>query len=184
MNDRIPVFCYGSNGTTQLQERVCNSTLVSYGAFVEGYRRIFAGYSSKWDGGVASIICTGQSDDTCRGSVVLLSQQELHLLDQFEGITADPFSIDPLVNVYRRTWINVNSADQSLLDLMGLAVPVTMKAIAYIRNDDDWVSYPSESYLLACHRNISPFWPDLDGSNSVLVMAKSGELHGEFRVKT
>ena len=185
MDDQtIPVFCYGSNGTKQLQERVCNSTLVSYSAYVEGYRRIFAGYSTKWEGGVASIVNTNQSDDVCRGSVVFLSEQELKLLDHFEGISAsgDPFSIDPSVNVYRRSWVSLLSTDSLLLSLRGQSSSTTIRAIAYIRNDDEWGSYPREAYLTACHRNISPFWPDLDGNQSLRVMDRFGKLRGEFRV--
>lgn len=168
---KTPCFCYGSNSTNQLRERVGNPNIESFGCELPGFRRIFAGNSVKWGGGgVASIVPS--EDSSCRGSFVWLSDDEFKKLDYFEGISADsdPFNADFSINRYRRCHVKISTLSGETID-----------AIAYIRNCTTWEGYPSDAYLTACYSNISAFWPRLDGDGYIDVYDETGEKKGQFR---
>ena len=84
MEGRRLCFCYGSNSVTQLKQRVQNDQLVAHPAFAPGWRRVFAGDSSKWGGGgTASILpAPGAADARVNGSVVYLTMAEFDRLDR------------------------------------------------------------------------------------------------------
>jgi gamma-glutamylcyclotransferase (GGCT)/AIG2-like uncharacterized protein YtfP len=125
---RFKVFCYGSNGTKQLTERVqaAPGEIVAKGAVLKGYKRVFAGYSERWEGGVASIHPATEKSRVF-GSVVELTQRQIKLLDQYEG-------------GYKRTKINVTIGTKDV------------ECFVYIKKDHTFVSPPSHDYLRAIRR--------------------------------
>lgn len=77
------VFCYGSNGIKQIEERTGARDLVAYPAYMPNMVRIFAGYSKRWNGGVAGLY--PKDGERCYGTVLELSERELERLDAYEG---------------------------------------------------------------------------------------------------
>lgn len=169
--ERHAVFSYGSNGVAQLRERCQNDALTAEAAFMPSYRRIFCGISRKWDGGGIASIIKASADHRCVGTVTMLSAHELALLDRHEGIAdgMDPFGHE---GHYRREEVT------AVLVADGTAVT----AIAYVRNDHAWDAFPSEKYLMSCHRHLSPFWPKLDGDGSLVVTDVGGTERGRWRL--
>ena len=166
----IALFCYGSNNTEQVRQRVNNNKIISRPCTLPFYRRIFAGNVGGWKGGVASIVYINNEKIACRGTYVLLTEEELKKMDKFEGITSNnPFDSNPYKNVYRRQNVKIQIVNGKMLD-----------AIAYVKNDQKWIAYPSEPYLNACYKNIKPFWSNLDGDNSLLIYDSVGNLHGKY----
>jgi hypothetical protein len=70
------LFSYGSNNITQLSTRIKRNILKSeiIPAYIENYTRIFCFYSSKWNGGVASIY--PDKDKLVFGSLIMLNEKE------------------------------------------------------------------------------------------------------------
>ena len=174
------VFCYGSNSTAQLRERVGNPALQSHACFLPGHRRIFAGYSERWQGAAASLITHDRDDVCCVGSAVQLTKEEMERLDRFEGISVqnDPFDHHPEVNVYRRAWVDIVVVHRE--GTTEETKEVKQQAIAYVKNDHVWKDMPSEAYLQACWRNIQPFWPQVDGQGFLDVYNAAGDLMGQY----
>ena len=168
----IPLFCYGSNGIEQVRRRVNNYSLKSYKCELPFYRRIFAGRSSGWqNGGVASIIHVDDPKVSCRGTCVFLSEEEMKKMDKFEGIVSNnPYDKNPYVNVYSRENVKIKTSNGTILD-----------GIAYVKNDNNWLAYPSNDYLNACYKNIYLFWKDLDGNNTIMIYDNKGVERGRYR---
>ena len=162
------VFSYGSNGISQLRERVRNETLAGQPAVLEHACRVFAGAAKRWgDGAVASIVpCVGHA---CYGNVAMLTDDELLLLDGYERGTRETLSADPYEadGVYRRQDVRVRLfatpadvvAAAATIGAGGDAGGTMIDAVAYVKVDLDWVRPPHESYVAACKRNLDEFWP-------------------------
>jgi len=77
------LFCYGSNGVEQLQRRLnLENKPSATSAYLDNHERVFAGYSRRWKGGVATVV-------PCRnkrvyGIIVVLTEEQLKRLDSFE----------------------------------------------------------------------------------------------------
>jgi gamma-glutamylcyclotransferase (GGCT)/AIG2-like uncharacterized protein YtfP len=127
------LFSYGSNNTRQLAERVgrVDPPFRAVKAVLPEHVRIFAGFSSRWNGAPASVYPRSSSFVT--GTVVEISEEELLKLDTFEtGYTR----VQKVV--YLHTLPNV---------------PVT--AHIYVKNEHyHKEALPSQSYLHAIHSNI------------------------------
>ena len=119
------VFCYGSNNLKQLTTRTGHiGQFEYYPARLDGYKRVFAGYSERWKGGVASIApASGQHVD---GLLVNLTKDELTKLDQYE--TGYKHKRVIVINLENKTQI---------------------KAIVYIKTDSTYTHPPSARYLKA-----------------------------------
>ena len=126
MENKIPIFSYGSNSISQLKGRLENYDLISYPAYANGYKRIFCGYSKNWNGGVASLI--KKKFVKTYGIVVYLDNNELSKLDLFE---VNYLKENILCNVM----INNNY--------------IECNCITYIAKDNKWNTLPSEQYLTA-----------------------------------
>ena len=126
MENKIPIFSYGSNSISQLKGRVENFNLISYPAFVYGYKRIFCGYSNNWNGGVASLI--KKKYIKTYGIVVYLDNNELSKLDSYE------------INYVK---------EEIVCNIMINNIYVECKCFTYIANDTKFLSLPSEQYLVA-----------------------------------
>lgn len=143
----------------QLRERVHNPRLASTSATLPDAERVFGGWSDRWGGAVASIIpsFTGRA---VLGSVVMLSDSELELLDGFEG--CDPADVYGRGGVYRRQDVEVRSGED------------TRCAVAYVKNSLEWRGPPSEAYLAACRTHLLDVW-DAEAA-AVEIRDGTGEL--------
>jgi hypothetical protein len=126
MENKIPIFSYGSNSISQLKGRLENYDLISYPAYANGYKRIFCGYSKNWNGGVASLI--KKKFIKTYGIVVYLDNNELSKLDLFEKNYLKE-------NILCNVMINNNY--------------IEVDCITYIAKDNKWNTFPSEQYLIA-----------------------------------
>ncbi len=127
------LFSYGSNNTRQLAERVgrTDPPFRAVKAILPNHVRIFAGYSSRWNGAPASVFPRHCSLVT--GTVVEISEEELEKLDSFETGYS---------RVQRTVYL------QSLPN-------VPLIAHIYIKNEHyHREALPSPSYLEAINRNI------------------------------
>lgn len=123
----IPIFCYGSNHLKQLKHRIGREGLIaSRAAVLHGYCRVFAGYSERWGGGVASIHPCKRAK--VYGSIVYLTRTEVAKLSGFEmGYSLREVAVAV-----------VGQSDEDLL-----------QAYAYIKDDPTYQRAPSEKYLEA-----------------------------------
>ena len=131
---KYPVFSYGSNSISQLRGRVNNSILQSYPGYVDGYKRIFCGYSKRWKGGVASII--KKRYIRTYGIIVYLSKEELKILDSYEQNYSKIYLECIILN-------NNNDNDNDNQDFQRI------ECIAYQADNHEWINYPSQQYLVA-----------------------------------
>lgn len=106
----------------------------------------------------------------------------MQLLDRFEGIPAgsDPFCCSFKQNRYSRQWVHVYVWDTDKGKIGSHEAPKFMRAIAYIRNKSTWEGMPSQAYLTACYKNISPFWPTVDRYGKLMILDEHHNFHGEF----
>jgi|TARA_B110000483_G_scaffold234850_1_gene305523 gamma-glutamylcyclotransferase (GGCT)/AIG2-like uncharacterized protein YtfP len=159
------LFSYGSNSLNQLKKRVKNNKLTGEKAYINGYTRIFAGKSNKWNGGVASIV-KSNIDDTVKGSLVYLSDNELKRLDIFEGANKNENPFSKIDNFYRREYITVFDSENNKIN-----------CIVYIKNNHNWVMYPSNEYLEAVKKNIIEYWGEL---NELYIYDHNLYLRGKY----
>jgi hypothetical protein len=121
------IFSYGSNSVNQLRGRLRSPNLIAHPAHVENWSRIFCLKAPHWgDGGVASL--APHPGAKTLGSIVNLNENELAILDSFEG-------------GYRRQEI----------DVVLSATNESLKSNVYIAVDPAWLKPPSEEYLTAIH---------------------------------
>jgi len=121
-----PVFSYGSNSAKQLGDRigmVFGSKSVK-NAYLNNYVRVFAGYSKRWKGAIASI--AQKRKEKVYGTVVYLTREQLVKLDSFEG---------------------GYSRKQKLVSLQGTCDKI--KCFVYVKEDHSFDKFPSKSYLKA-----------------------------------
>jgi hypothetical protein len=138
---KTALFSYGSNGTSQLTQRL-GRRIKGYQAFLEGYGRVYRGWSRNWGSGAASL---KKMDKTTYGSVSYLTQAELTRLDRFEGVNSGN---------YKRKWVNVEVNKNGWQ---------SVRAVAYVSTSRE-KNDPSQEYLEAVSRNVSEFWTGSDGS--------------------
>ena len=135
-----------------MRERCKNDNLVSIKAKLLNYSRIFCSHSDRWSGAVASILPIEGS--TCYGSIVYLNDEELSILDGYEGCkTEDPYAD---TNLYKRVHCDLVVYDQDGKESI-------VKGIAYQKIDTTWKGEPSKEYVDACLRNIKQFWTKAEG---------------------
>lgn len=132
------LFSYGSNHPEQLSQRLERPITVQEGAFASGWRRVFRGWSQKWQGGVASL--EKKAGATVYGWATQVTPADLALLDRYEGVASGN---------YRRETIPIT--------LQGSGKKV--KAIVYIANSTQF-NQPSRAYLEACAKTVGTFWSD------------------------
>lgn len=124
-NGRIMYFAFGSNLCTDQMRKRCPGARPLWPAKIEGYQIAFAGYSSWWRGGVATIVpCEGAVVD---GYVYDLTPADVARLDGFEGA--------PLV--YSRDLITMTDADG-----------VEHGCLIYVHTRSHHESQPSVSYAM------------------------------------
>ena len=77
-------FAYGSNFSHEQMVRRCPDSKPGFIASLTNYNLIFAGWSRKWRGGVASIKRAG--GEKVIGAVYEISERDLRLLDRMEMV--------------------------------------------------------------------------------------------------
>ena len=162
------LFCYGSNSLNQLKKRLNKKTLKSDKAYLPNHVRIFSGHSNKWSGGTASIMDTNENYYV-KGSIVELNEHDLSKLDRYEGAHKYPNPFSKTDNIYRRKYVNI-------IDSSGKE----KQSITYIKNNHNWISYPSDDYLKAVKENIQEYWPELDDSNKLFIYDNNLILKGFY----
>jgi len=117
-------FAYGFNlGRKQMLER-CHDAKPKFVATLLNYKLIFAGWSRKWHGGVASI--KPFRDEKVIGAVYEISEKDLRSLDKHEGCPT----------VYGR---------RNVVVIMKDGTPV--EAVTYIKREQSEETQPSPEYL-------------------------------------
>jgi hypothetical protein len=139
-----PVFCYGSNNPDQLAERIGHRPKME-GAYLEGYHRIFVGFSRKWNGGVGSL--EKAPGETVYGLVAYLSQADIKKLDGFEG------------------WNPDNTSGSTIKENLKITTQggKPLRAIVYLGTATNR-NPPSRAYREAIAKTIQAFWSNADGS--------------------
>lgn len=144
----FPVFCYGSNNLKQLTKRLnLKKEPKSYPAFLEGYERVFRGYSKTWNGGIATI--KKNSKKNVYGFIVLLDQEQVETLDAYEGYHGEGYD-----NYYDRVIMKISSLEED-----------EISCFVYVKNyEKNIFNKPSEEYLKAICETINLYWRNNDGS--------------------
>ena len=129
------LFSFGSNNPTQLSDRLSHS-VDGRPAFLEGYRRVFRGWSRNWQGGTASL--KKSPGDIVFGFVAKVTAADLATLDRFEGVRAGK---------YKRKKFTVWDAEDER----------ERQAIAYVSLSRTF-NAPTRAYLRAVADTIGSFW--------------------------
>lgn len=137
------LFSYGSNHPAQLAERLGHDVREARGAYVEGWQRVFRGWSRRWEGGVASL--ERKPGAVTYGYIARISPSDLDLLDRYEGVAQETRPSGRVGNYVRRT-LEAATAD-------GRAVP----AAVYVASSRER-SAPSKAYLDAVTKTVGTFW--------------------------
>jgi gamma-glutamylcyclotransferase len=117
-------FAYASNLSRQQMAEHCPEAKPKFIATLPNYKLIFAGWSRKWHGGVASI--KPLRGEKVIGAIYEISDRDLRLLDKHEGYPA----------IYNRIDIVVFTEDGE---------PV--KAVTYIKVEQSEETKPSREYV-------------------------------------
>lgn len=117
-------FAYASNLSRQQMAERCPEAKPKFIATLPNYKLIFAGWSRKWRGGVASI--KPFRGEKVIGAIYEISERDLRLLDKHEGYPA----------IYNRIDIVAFNEDGE---------PV--KAVTYIKVEQSEETKPSREYV-------------------------------------
>ena len=126
------LFSYGSNSSQQLKRRIKRKKDISCKpAYLPDHVRIFAGFSKKWDGGVASI--HPRKRNNVYGTLFEVTEAEIQMLDKFE-------------KGYIRTTKNVIIQESGNPEV---------QAYVYVKNDMQFEKLPSKEYMQAISKQLS-----------------------------
>ena len=143
--NHLKIFSYGSNNMNQLKIRIERQTDINFNsAYLDNYTRIFAGFSQRWKGGVASIYPS--PNKRVYGSVFYLTMDEIEKLDKFEG-------------GYSRMILKVKEKFKEVFQ--------ETQAFLYIKNNPYYSHMPSEDYLNAISRML--YESDQQYKNSIKI---------------
>ena len=117
-------FAYASNLNQQQMLQRCPDSKPMFTAILDNYKLIFAGWSRKWRGGVASI--KPFRGERVLGAVYEISDKDLKSLDRNEGYP----------DVYNRQSIMVRKEDGGAVE-----------TITYIKVDQSEETKPSPDYV-------------------------------------
>lgn len=130
------LFSYGSNHPDQLTTRV-GPVDEMVAAYASGYRRVFRGWSERWQGGVATLI---KAKHTTFGYIARVTTAQLREMDRYEGVASGK---------YKRASVTVNTAEHG-----------RVKAVVYLATSKT-KSEPSRAYLEAVAKTVGAFWADV-----------------------
>ena len=125
------LFCYGSNNSQQIFERIqSNKPLIYMNAYLQDHVRIFAGTSQRWRGGIVGLY--PQSSLKTYGILVHLTESQLLLMDEFE-------------KGYERKTIVVNTQ-------VSETVTEIIESEVYWKTNINFEYLPSTDYLCSIHQ--------------------------------
>jgi len=140
------LFCYGSNNPQQLADRLGRRNVTSHAAYLEGYERVFRGFSRNWGGGTASL--RRKDGAVTFGYVAKVSPRDLDALDRFEGVG---------LGIYKRSMLEVIVPDLTARQHF---------AVGYVSRKREF-NPPTWDYLEAVADTISAFWQGENGPVTV-----------------
>ncbi|CAK0817514.1 unnamed protein product [Prorocentrum cordatum] len=162
--DRRATFGFGSNSVRQLRGRLGDCTLRGYPGQVRGHVLAFVGPNKSWalndqcePGGTATLVPA--PGDVALGTVVFLTEEQLAVLDGFEGVPS--------------TYDRRDFEAEVLMDGEWRPMPV----VAYIRQDSSQWYPPSEAYLCAVLRNLRGSFPAL---RTLTLRDAEGKVRGSW----
>jgi len=143
-------FAFGSNlHPPQMAER-CPASRVLQPGVLKGYRLAFSGYSTRWEGGVATIVADPSRE--VQGLLYDLTEEDRRNLDRFEGFPT----------IYGRLRVNVVGRDGKL-----------HSAMTYQKQSSD-TTPPSLSYF----QQIWKAYRSLQLDEALLLQAVEDSLNG------
>jgi hypothetical protein len=135
------LFSYGSNNMDQLAARL-GHTVDGTAAFVEGWQRVFRGHSTRWGGGVATLV--KKDAGVTYGYVASVSSYDLDILDEYEGVASGR---------YRRKNMKVRVGPSFT------AAP--RQAVVYVSSSRAFGA-PTAAYLKAVAKTVGEFWDNVN----------------------
>jgi len=156
-------FGYGSNSVLQLRGRLSAPYLKGYPARMPGQMLAFCGPNKSWAFDDETGVCgtatiVPQPEAVALGTVVFLTEAQLHVLDRFEGVP--------------RLYIRSEFVAEVLQD----GKWCTTTVIAYVRQTTKWYP-PSETYCCAVMRNLRGSFP---GLKSLTICDIDGKKYQEW----
>lgn len=157
---RIATFGFGSNSVRQLRGRLRSPELQGFPGRVQGQVLAFCGPNQSWaldsdSDAVGTATLVSRPGETAWGTVAFLTDEQLDVLDGFEGVP----------RVYQRQHFDGEVFCSGHWHQLQL--------VAYIKVSQDWYP-PSEAYRCAVSRNLRGSFPDL---NNIAVR----DVHGKVR---
>jgi len=137
------LFCYCSNHPGP-HIKLIGTPKRMMSAYAPGYKRVFRGWSRRWEGGVASL--KAGKGRPCYGYVAEITKKQLERMDEFEGVTGGHYS---------RKKIKVVVDDEEVT------------AWAYFSSSNEF-NEPSLAYLAAVVKTIGTFW-QVSGPDDITV---------------
>ena len=147
---------YGWNNTQQLEQRTASKNLEPRSGYIQEYVRIFAGYSIRREGGVASV--HPAKGKKVYGSLVVLTKKKLAILDKYE-------------KGYDRVVMKVNVSPTETVD-----------SWVYVRKDHMFDKPPSKEYLEAIRLNLNEV--PRNHKNKIMIRGIILNKKGEEELKT
>jgi gamma-glutamylcyclotransferase (GGCT)/AIG2-like uncharacterized protein YtfP len=139
------LFCYGSNNTRQLAERL-GHVVCARPAMLVNRQRVFRGKSRRWGGGVATLV-PGKGMQVL-GTLVEVDKNDLKMLDQVEGVAQ---------GAYVRRNVQAIVVEEAVRGRKAKTREVT--AYVYLATSKEFHA-PSREYLEACAKTVGEFWKD------------------------
>lgn len=135
------LFCYGSNSINQLKERLLETGNIEYHPTrLKNYCRIFAGFSKKWFGGIATMVPL--KNNYVYGITVKIPTEQLNILDSYE-------------KGYTRKILKVYFED----------IRKNYNVYVYIKDNTKFIELPSAKYMESINTMLNDRYP-LSSNNS------------------
>jgi len=123
-------FAYGANLNKELMRKRVGEWKDCKRGVLEGYRLSFGVFSKSWGGGVANIV--EESNSKVYGAVYLLDEEQLKVLDRYEGVP----------NIYLRRKVIVKTDDGEV------------EAVTYVAANPRQFVKPSAEYLAMMQKGL------------------------------
>lgn len=138
------LFCFGSNGPAQLNERLGRK--VDYtSAYAPDWKRVFRGWSNNWGGGVASL--DKGKGFTTYGIAAVVDNDDLDTMDIYEGVRSGNYKRSTLKGFF------YSPEDDDYLE----SKMVFYKSLSREFNE------PTKAYLRATVKTINAGWTSSTG---------------------
>lgn len=137
----VLLFSYGANDPNMLSYHF-GREVRTLGARLDGYARIFRGYSTRWGGGVASL--RFQVGSSVHGLVCQADEKDLAKMDVVEDVAGAEYA-------RKKIFVAVSEKPEKWLE-----------ALCYVSDSEEF-NAPSQVYLKAVARTIDAHWSKPNG---------------------